>query len=133
MWIKHKALFVLDIPCYNFQWNNHNEKNVFEKYFRLTSLSIHFYFFNVYIYIHKYILYLYVTLFIYTYIYIYIYIICYLYIYLNWWIVFVVWLTDESRLALFPAGSIVRDPHHRESLTHRQQVWTCAESEFRLS
>ena len=27
-----------------------------------------------------------------------------------WWIVFVVWLTDESRLALFPAGTIARDP-----------------------
>ena len=34
---------------------------------------------------------------------------------------FVVWLTDESRLALFPAGTIVRDPHHRESLTRREQ------------
>ena len=30
-----------------------------------------------------------------------------------WWIVFVVWLTDKRRLALFPAGTIVRDPHHR--------------------
>ena len=28
--------------------------------------------------------------------------------------VFVVWLTDEMRLALFPAGTIVRDPHHRK-------------------
>ena len=28
---------------------------------------------------------------------------------------FVVWLTEERRLALFPAGIIVRDPHHRES------------------
>ena len=28
-----------------------------------------------------------------------------------WWIVFVVWLTDERRLALFPAGTIVRDSH----------------------
>ena len=28
-----------------------------------------------------------------------------------WWIVFVVWLTDERRLALFPAGTIVGDPH----------------------
>ena len=32
-----------------------------------------------------------------------------------WWIVFVVWLTDERRLALFPAGTIVRDPYHRKS------------------
>ena len=34
---------------------------------------------------------------------------------------FAVWLTDERRLALFPAGTIVRDPHHRESLTRRKQ------------
>ena len=34
---------------------------------------------------------------------------------------FVVWLTDERRLALFPAGTIVRGPHHRESLTRREQ------------
>ena len=38
-----------------------------------------------------------------------------------WWIVFVVWLTDERRLALFPAGTIVRDPHHRGSPTRREQ------------
>ena len=36
-------------------------------------------------------------------------------------IVFVLWLTDERRLALFPAGTIVRDPHHRESPTRREQ------------
>ena len=34
---------------------------------------------------------------------------------------FVEWLTDERRLALFPAGTIFEDPHHRESLTHREQ------------
>ena len=34
-----------------------------------------------------------------------------------WWIVFVVWLTDERRLGLFPAGTIVTDPHHCESPT----------------
>ena len=34
---------------------------------------------------------------------------------------FMVWLTDERRLTLFPAATIVRDPHHRESLTHREQ------------
>ena len=54
---------------------------------------------------------------------------------LNWWIVFVVWLTDERRLALFPAGIIVRDPHHHESPTRREQdlnlssglvEWNCA-------
>ena len=38
-----------------------------------------------------------------------------------WWIVFVVWLTDERRFALFPAGTIVRDPHHCESPTRREQ------------
>ena len=32
---------------------------------------------------------------------------------------FLVWLTGEIRLALFPAGMIVRHPHHRESLTRR--------------
>ena len=30
-------------------------------------------------------------------------------------------LTDERRLALFPAGTTVRDPHHRESPTRREQ------------
>ena len=35
---------------------------------------------------------------------------------------FVVWLTDERRLALFPAGNIVRYPHNRESPTRRLQV-----------
>ena len=30
---------------------------------------------------------------------------------------FAVWLTAEMRLALFPDGTIVRDPNHRESPT----------------
>ena len=30
-------------------------------------------------------------------------------------------LTDERLLALFPAGIIVRDPHHHESPTRREQ------------
>ena len=38
-----------------------------------------------------------------------------------WWIVFGVWLTDKRCLALFPAGTIVRDPHHRESPTRSEQ------------
>ena len=38
-----------------------------------------------------------------------------------WWIVFVVWLTDERHVTLFPARTIVRDPHHRESLTRSKQ------------
>ena len=32
-----------------------------------------------------------------------------------------VWLTDEKRLALFSAGTIVRDPHHRRSSARREQ------------
>ena len=35
--------------------------------------------------------------------------------------VFVVWLTEERRLALFQDGKSVRDPHHRETLTRRKQ------------
>ena len=35
--------------------------------------------------------------------------------------VFVIWLTGERRLALFPASTIVRDSHHRESLTYFEQ------------
>ena len=30
-------------------------------------------------------------------------------------------LTDKSRLALFPAGTTVRDPHHREPPTRHEQ------------
>ena len=37
-------------------------------------------------------------------------------------IFFVIWLTDERYLALFPAGTIVIDPHHRESLTSRKHA-----------
>ena len=40
------------------------------------------------------------------------------------WIVFVVWLTDERLLALFAAGTNFRHVASR--------VWTCAEPEFRL-
>ena len=31
-------------------------------------------------------------------------------------------VTDERRVALFPAGTIVRDPHHRESPTRHEQI-----------
>ena len=31
-------------------------------------------------------------------------------------------VTDKRRLALFPAGTTARDPHHRESPTRREQV-----------
>ena len=34
---------------------------------------------------------------------------------------FVEWLTNERRLASFPAGTIVRDPHYRESPTRQVQ------------
>ena len=34
---------------------------------------------------------------------------------------FVAWLTNERLLALFPARTIARDPHHRVSLTFRKQ------------
>ena len=34
---------------------------------------------------------------------------------------FVVWLTEERRLAILPARTIVRDPHHRESPKRREQ------------
>ena len=37
----------------------------------------------------------------------------------RWWIVFVVWLIYERCLALFPVGTIVRDPHHLKSPIHR--------------
>ena len=43
-----------------------------------------------------------------------------------------VWLIDERRLALFPAGTIVRDPQHREILTRREQGLSLRRaSEFR--
>ena len=38
-----------------------------------------------------------------------------------WWVAFVVWLTDERRLALFLAGTIVGDPHYSEFPTRREQ------------
>ena len=39
------------------------------------------------------------------------------------WIVFVVRSTDERVVALFPAGNIIRDPHHRKSPTRCEQDW----------
>ena len=47
-------------------------------------------------------------------------------------IVFVVWFTKERRLALFPAGIVVRDPHHHESPTQREQDLDLRKHEFRL-
>ena len=38
-----------------------------------------------------------------------------------WWVFLVVWLTDERRLAICPAGAIVRNSHHRESPTRFEQ------------
>ena len=34
---------------------------------------------------------------------------------------FAEWLTDKRHLALFPTGTMVRDPHHRESSTLTEQ------------
>ena len=34
------------------------------------------------------------------------------------------WFTDVRRLAISPAGTILRDPHQRESLTRREQDLT---------
>ena len=46
---------------------------------------------------------------------------------------FVVWLTGERRLALFPARTIVRDPHNSESPTRREQDFSLSELSFRSS
>ena len=46
------------------------------------------------------------------------------------------WLTKGVYmcLALFSAGTIVRDPHHCTNLWHAtSRIWTCAELEYRLS
>ena len=40
---------------------------------------------------------------------------------LNWIIVFMVWLTDEGRLALFPAGTTFRNPYHSKPPTRHEQ------------
>ena len=50
-----------------------------------------------------------------------------------WWIVFVVWLTHERRLVLFPAGTIseiltIVNLRHAAS-----RIWSCAEHQFRFS
>ena len=49
-----------------------------------------------------------------------------------WWIVFVVWLTGIRRLTLFPAGNIVRNPHHPESLSRRKQDLNLPKPDFKL-
>ena len=40
---------------------------------------------------------------------------------MNYFWFFLLWLSDERRFALFPAGTIVTDPDHRVSPTRRQQ------------
>ena len=35
-------------------------------------------------------------------------------------------------IALFPAGTTVRDPHHHEFWHTASRIWTCTEPEFRL-
>ena len=42
-----------------------------------------------------------------------------------WWTVFVVWLTNERRLSLFPAGTIVKDPHHCQIPDTPLVEWSC--------
>ena len=46
---------------------------------------------------------------------------------------FVVWLTDERRLALFPAGTLLEILTIANLWHAASRVWTCAEPEFRLS
>ena len=48
----------------------------------------------------------------------------------EWWIVFVVWLTNERQLALFPAATAVRDPQRRGSLTRCQQDLNLCRTQF---
>ena len=45
---------------------------------------------------------------------------------------FLVWLTDERHLALFPARIIVRDFPITNFGHAISRIWTCAEPEFRL-
>ena len=52
----------------------------------------------------------------------------------EWWIVFAEWLTEERRIVWYPAGTIIRDSHHRKSPTHRvSRIWIYAEPESRVS
>ena len=44
---------------------------------------------------------------------------------------FVVWLTDERHLAIYPAGTIVIDLQHSKSLTCCEQDLNLAEPKFR--
>ena len=49
-------------------------------------------------------------------------------------IVFLVWLTEQKWLALFPAGTIVREILTIVNLRHAaSRLWTSAEPKFRLS
>ena len=41
-------------------------------------------------------------------------------------------MTDERHLTLFPARTIVRDPHHHDFQHVASRIWTWAEPEFRL-
>ena len=45
---------------------------------------------------------------------------------------FVLWLTDETRLSLFPAGAIVRIVTITNLWHAASRIWTCSEPEFRL-
>ena len=46
---------------------------------------------------------------------------------------FKVWLTDKMHSTLLPARTIVRDSHHRESLTRRKQGFNLCRTRVRLS
>ena len=57
---------------------------------------------------------------------------CSIYVTWWWWIFFVLWLTDERRLALFLAGplSVILNISNLWHATSR--IWACAEPQFRL-
>ena len=87
----------------------------------LTTIKNWYMFVYIYIlYIHIYIVHIYVYIYIYTCIYIHVYRLIHrlMMMMIN---CFVVSLTNERCLALYPAGTIIRDPHHRESLTGCKQ------------
>ena len=48
------------------------------------------------------------------------------------WIAFAVWLTNKRRLSLFPAGTIVRYPHHCESPIRREKDLSLRRTELKL-
>ena len=51
---------------------------------------------------------------------------------LIWWIVSVVWMTEERYLVLLPARTTVRDLTITNLWHDASRIWTCAEPEFWL-